>query len=96
METLVSLKTADPIADPTANDPRAFGLGLAKMQMPGLGTFWFYEGMTLGYRMVHAYFPQENVVLAIGFNSQPPDGKNASGQLVQTITKTLKANGLFR
>jgi D-alanyl-D-alanine carboxypeptidase len=96
METLVSLKTANPIADPTATDPRAFGLGLAKMHMSGLGTFWFYEGMTLGYRMVHAYFPQENVILAIGLNSQPPDGKNASGQLVQTVTQTLKANGLFQ
>lgn len=96
METLVSLKTADLIEDTSERDPRGFGLGLAKMYMPGLGKFWFYEGMTLGYRMVHAYFPQENVVLAIGLNSQPPDGKNASGQLVQTVTKTLKANGLFQ
>lgn len=95
METLVSLKTADPVGDTSESDPRAFGLGLAKMYMPGLGHFWFYEGMTLGYRMVHAYFPQENVVIAIGLNSQPPDGKNASGQLVQSIVKTLKANGLF-
>lgn len=96
METLVSLKTADLIDDPSERDPRGFGLGVAKMYMPGLGKFWFYEGMTLGYRMVHAYFPQENVVIAIGLNSQPPEGKNASGQLVQTITKTLKANGLFQ
>ncbi|HEY6450183.1 MAG TPA: serine hydrolase, partial [Candidatus Cybelea sp.] len=96
VETLVSLKTANSIADTSESDPRGFGLGLAKMYMPGLGHFWFYEGMTLGRRMVHAYFPQENVVLAIGLNSQPPDGKNASGQLVQTIVKTLKANGLFQ
>lgn len=95
METLVSLKTADPIADVSESDPRGFGLGLAKLHMPGLGSFWFYEGMTLGYRMVHAYFPKQNVIVAVGLNSQPPDGHNNSGQLVQAIVKTLKANGLF-
>src|SRR5262249_42602849 len=96
VESLVSLKTADPISDTSAHDPRGFSLGLAKMYMPGLGSFWFYEGMTLGYRVVHAYFPKENVIIAFGLNSQPPDGKNGSGQLVQSIVKTLKANGLFQ
>ncbi len=96
MERLVSLKTADPIADPSANDPRGFGLGVAKMYVSGLGSFWFYEGMTLGYHMVHAYFPKQNVVIAIGLNSQPRGDRNGSGSLVQTIVKTLKANGLFQ
>ena len=95
METLVSLRTADPIADVTAEDPRGFGLGVAKMYQPGLGSFWFYEGMTLGYRMLHAYFPNQNVVIALGLNSQPPGNKNQSGQLIAAIAKTLKANGLF-
>jgi D-alanyl-D-alanine carboxypeptidase len=95
MERLVSQKTADPIADTSASDSRGFGLGLAKLYMPGLGSFWFYEGTTLGYRVLHAYFPKENVVLAFGLNSQPPDGHNNAGQLVQTIVNTLKANGLF-
>lgn len=96
METLVSLKTADPIADTSPNDPRGFGLGVARLYMPGLGSFWFYEGMTLGYRMVHAYFPKQNVVIAVGLNSQPRGDRNGSGQLVQTVVKTLKANGLFQ
>jgi D-alanyl-D-alanine carboxypeptidase len=96
LESLVSMKTADPIADVTASNPRGFGLGLAKMSMPGLGSFWFYEGMTLGYRVVHAYFPKQNVVVAFGLNSQPRGDRNGSGQLVQSIVKTLKANGLFK
>jgi D-alanyl-D-alanine carboxypeptidase len=95
METLVSLKTADPMTEPTPSDSRGFGLGVAKMYMPGLGSFWFYEGMTLGYRMVHAYFPKENVVIAIGLNSQPRGDQNRSGPLVKTIVTTLKADGLF-
>jgi D-alanyl-D-alanine carboxypeptidase len=95
LETIVSTKTADPISDVSADDPRGFGLGLARMYRPGLGAFWFYEGMTLGYRVVHAYFPEQNVVIAFGLNSQPPDGKNASGDLVAVVVKTLKANGLF-
>ncbi|HKE36716.1 MAG TPA: serine hydrolase domain-containing protein [Candidatus Baltobacteraceae bacterium] len=96
METLVSLKTANPMAEPTADDSRGFGLGVAKMYMPGLGSFWFYEGMTLGYRMVHAYFPKQNVIVALGINSQPRGDQNKSGPLVQTIVKTLQADGLFQ
>lgn len=95
METLVSSETGLPIPDISTSEPRGFGLGISKMMMPGLGAFYFYEGMTLGYRMVHAYFPAQNLVLAVGLNSQPPDGKDHVGALMQALAKTLKANGKF-
>ena len=85
MKQLVSLKTGKPIAGTTADDAQGFALGLAQMYQPGLGSFWFYEGMTLGYRGVFAYFPKEDLVLSVALNSQPPDGADAIGLLIQAL-----------
>ena len=63
--------------------------------MPGLGVFMFYEGETLGYRMVHAYFPKQNVILAVGLNSQPRQGSDDVGTLIQGLVKVLARYGLF-
>lgn len=93
METMISTKTAKPIAEITPSDPGGFGLGVVKMYKPGLGAFWFYEGETLGYRMVHCYFPKQNLVLAVGLNSQPKS--DDVGVLIESLTKTLKQYGLF-
>lgn len=93
LERLVSTKTADPIEHVTPQDPRGFGLGPTEQYMPGLGAFWFYEGITLGYRMLHAYFPKENVVVALGLNSQTT--KDHIGELITTITATLKKHHDF-
>ncbi len=95
MESLVSTKTANPIEEVSANDPRGFGLGVSRMYKPGLGAFWFYEGITLGYRMVHAYFPKQDLVIAVGLNSQPVPQQDHVGELLEAIVKTLQANRLF-
>lgn len=95
VETLVSNTTGKPIAGTSAKDPKAFGLGVSHMFIPDLGQFWFYEGETLGYRMVHAYFPEKNLVIAVGLNSQPRGDQDAVGGLMQAVAKTLKARGLF-
>jgi D-alanyl-D-alanine carboxypeptidase len=39
---LVSLKTGEPIADVTADDPRGFSLGLGKAILGSTGSHWFY------------------------------------------------------
>ncbi|HXO18099.1 MAG TPA: serine hydrolase domain-containing protein, partial [Candidatus Dormibacteraeota bacterium] len=95
METLVSNKTGKPIAEATSDDPAAFGLGVAQVYKPVIGRIWFYEGMTLGYRLIHVYFPQQNVVIAFGLNSQPSGAQNHSGDLIMAVAKTLKQNGLL-
>lgn len=59
LTSLVSVKTGKAIARTTLEDPRGFGLRIAQMTMKETGTIWFYEGMTLGYRMVHVYFPRQ-------------------------------------
>jgi D-alanyl-D-alanine carboxypeptidase len=91
--SLVSLASGKPVTVPTPQDPRTFGLGVASMYMPKLGVFWFYEGETLGYRVTHAWFPKQNVILAIGFNSQPNAKQDHNGELVQHVYSTLHAAG---
>jgi len=93
LTSIVSLKTGKPIATTSAQDPRGFGLGVAQMTTPETGTVWFYEGMTLGYRMVHVYFPKQDAVIAFGLNSQPDSKQNQSGKLAIAIYKTLHDAG---
>ena len=90
LTSLVSQSTGAPIAQVSASNPRGFGLGVAQVFQPAVGgAVWFYEGETLGYRMVHLYFPAQDAVLVIGLNSQPTDDQ--IGQLLTTVYQTLVA-----
>lgn len=90
--SLVSQATGTPIAQVSASDPRAFGLGSAQIYQPALGgPIWFYEGETLGYRMLYTYLPAQDAVIAIGLNSQPVGSDDQIGPLVLTVYQTLKA-----
>jgi D-alanyl-D-alanine carboxypeptidase len=93
LEKIVSLKTGKPIPDVSESEPRGFGLGIARMMVPKLGTIWWYEGETLGYRMVQVYFPKRNVVVTFGLNSQPTKKDDHVPQLVQALYDTLHASG---
>jgi len=88
--SLVSQATGQPITSVTQNDPRGFGLGVAQALLPAVGgAIWFYEGETLGYRVLHAWFPTQDVVVVIGLNSQP--ATDHIGELITTIYGTLKS-----
>jgi D-alanyl-D-alanine carboxypeptidase len=93
MMMLVSTKTGQPIKSTSLSDPRGFGLGIAQLTTPQTGTVWFYEGMTLGYRMVHMYFPRQDAAIAFGLNSQPNSKQNDSGKLALALYETLHAAG---
>jgi len=86
MKQLVSTRSGKPIACATAQDPGGFGLGLAQIYHPQLGSFWFYEGTTLGYRGTFAWFPRDDLVLATTLNSQPHE--DHVGALMETIYNT--------
>ncbi len=85
----VSMTTGKPVAQATQSEPRTFGLGVGEMFKPPLGRFMFYEGMTLGYRVVHLYAPQHNLVLTIALNSQPDPKEDHVGVLIDRIVKSL-------
>ena len=91
--SIVSTKTGKPLAETSLEDPRGFGLGVAQLTMPKMGTVWFYEGETLGFRMLHVYFPKQDAVIAFGLNSQPDAKEDQSGQLAATLYATLHAAG---
>jgi D-alanyl-D-alanine carboxypeptidase len=83
MTSVVSQKTGLPIHDVSPGDPIGFGLDLGRTyQAPLGGGCWFYEGMTLGFRVIFAYWPQYDLVITAATNSQPPEGENQFGKMV--------------
>jgi len=95
LKKLVSTSTGRPIGHTSAADPRGFGLGVAQLTDPQLGTFWFYEGETLGFRAVHAYFPNSGVIIAIGLNSSTAPANDQSRVLMKTVYNTLLSHGVI-
>ena len=91
--SIVSTRNGRPIGTTSPGDPRGFGLGVAQMTMPRIGTVWFYEGETLGFRMLHVYLPRQDAVIAFGLNSQPDSKEDHSGKLMMSIYESLHAAG---
>ena len=89
LETVVSQKTGEPMAGAKPGE-NGFGLGVGQSNRPPLGLFWFYEGMTLGYRMLYAYVPSNGAVIVVGLNSQPDSKQNHSGKLLEQIYGILQ------
>ena len=90
--SLVSTKTAKPIAQVTADDPDGFGLGVAQKYIPAFGgSFWFYQGETLGFRAAHIFFPKSRIVVAVFANSRPVEKESQLKELFATIDATIKA-----
>jgi D-alanyl-D-alanine carboxypeptidase len=93
LETLVSQETGDAIRTTNGSNPRGFGLGVGQMVLPKLGRVWFYEGMTLGYRMAYVYFPNSEAVYAVGLNSQPDKKQDHIGTIMSAVFDRLHAAG---
>jgi D-alanyl-D-alanine carboxypeptidase len=91
--SLVSTKTAKPLAKPTAGDPAGFGLGVAERFDPKMGTFWFYQGETLGFRAAHLYFPSSGLAVAVFANSRPVVRESHLPQLFAQLYATIKKYG---
>lgn len=82
---LVSMKTGKPIGDLTPGDPAGFALGLGRTLHGSPPAHWFYEGMTLGYRTLYVWYAEENILITVQTNSQPPHGEDQIGSVVETI-----------
>lgn len=89
MQKLVSLRTGKPVARTTSADPRTFGLGIAEAKLPNIGVAWFYEGMTLGYRVVQIKMPKSGTIICVALNSQPNAKDDHIGQLTSSIAAAL-------
>jgi D-alanyl-D-alanine carboxypeptidase len=83
MTTIVSQKTGLPIQEVSADDPSGFGLDLGRIYNAAAGgSLWFYQGTTLGFRAIFAYWPQLDLVITAATNSQPPDGEDQFAPMV--------------
>jgi D-alanyl-D-alanine carboxypeptidase len=91
--TLVSNKTGKPIAAASAAEPAGFGLGVGAGYRPTLGSYWYYQGETLGYRVLYGYFPKSQAVIVIGLNSQPDNAQNHNGALMEQLYGLLERAG---
>ena len=73
---MVSNSTGLPLPDVTADDPGGFGLGLGRFYRKELGGgYWFYEGETLGFRTIFAYWPQFDLLTTGAVNSRAPNAR---------------------
>ena len=73
-----SMKTGEPIASVSGDDPGGFALGLGNKILGPLGAQWFYEGVSLGYRTLYVWFADEDLMITVQTNFKRPEGTKRS------------------
>lgn len=87
---LVSMKTGEPIATVSADDPEGFALGLGYKILGALGAQWFYEGESLGYRTLYVWIADKDLMITVQTNSQPPEGTDKLGDAINALYDIVK------
>lgn len=87
---LVSTKTGEPIAMVSADDPEGFALGLARRILGPLGAQWFYEGVSLGYRTIYVWIADQDLMITVQTNTQPPEGTDKLGDAINALYEIVK------
>jgi len=87
---LVSTKTGEPIARVSAADPEGFALGLARRILGPLGAQWFYEGVSLGYRTIYVWIADQDLMITVQTNTQPPEGTDKLGDAINALYEIVK------
>ncbi len=87
---LVSTKTGEPIATVSADNPEGFALGLARRFLGPLGAQWFYEGESLGYRTIYVWIADQDLMITVQTNSQPPEGTDKLGDAINALFEVVK------
>jgi D-alanyl-D-alanine carboxypeptidase len=87
---LVSTKTGEPIATLSADDPAGFGLGIGCKIFSSLGIQWFYEGESLGYRTLYVWVADQDLMITVQTNSQPPEGTDKLGEAVSSLYEIVR------
>jgi D-alanyl-D-alanine carboxypeptidase len=87
---LISTKTGEPIAGVSADDPEGFALGLARRILGPLGAQWFYEGVSLGYRTIYVWIADQDLMITVQTNTQPPEGTDKLGDAINALYDIVK------
>ncbi|MGC1782792.1 MAG: serine hydrolase domain-containing protein [Acidobacteriaceae bacterium] len=97
LKSLVAIPSGQPIAQTSASQPQAFGLGVFQINDPKLGLYWAYQGTTLGYRATYMYFPNSELIVTYFTNSDTSAALNQiSAQLFPAVYATLQAAGAIQ
>jgi D-alanyl-D-alanine carboxypeptidase len=87
---LVSMTTGEAIAAVTAEDPGGFALGLGQKVLGSLGARWFYQGESLGYRTLYVWFADQDLMITVQTNTQPPEGTDKLNQAIDALYDIVK------
>jgi D-alanyl-D-alanine carboxypeptidase len=87
---LVSTKTGEPIATLSADDPAGFALGLAYKILGPLNAQWFYEGESLGYRTLYVWIADQDLMITVQTNSQPPEDTDKLWEAISALYEIVK------
>jgi D-alanyl-D-alanine carboxypeptidase len=87
--SMISTRTGEAIAEVSADDPRGFALGLVRALLGSMGAQWFYEGETLGYRTLYVWFADEDIVITVQTNSQPPEGEDRLHDVIIAVYEAV-------
>lgn len=90
--SMVSTRTGEPLAEVSADEPQGFALGLVRGVLGSLGAQWFYQGETLGYRTLYVWLADDDIVITVQTNSQPPDGEDRLHEVILTLYDAIKPN----
>ena len=94
LESLVSIPSGRPITQTSATEPSGFGLGVFQISDPTMGTFWGYQGSTLGYRATYEYLISSGTIVSVFANSQTTSANNTvNSVLFPSIFNSLKTAG---
>ena len=86
----ISMKTGEPITTVSADDPGGFALGLGYKILGSLGAHWFYEGISLGYRTLYVWFDDQDLMITVQTNSQPPEDTDKLHEAISALYEIVK------
>lgn len=88
---LVSTKTGEPVDHASSDVRQAFGLGVIEGYDVdhGIGSYWFYEGQTLGFRALYMYKPCNGLIIATIFNSATNGENDHAAELLINVYKRI-------
>jgi D-alanyl-D-alanine carboxypeptidase len=72
------------------HDPAGFGLGIGCKIFGSLGAQWFYQGESLGYRTLYFWIADQDLMIKVQTNSQPPEGTDKLGEAVNTLYEIVR------
>lgn len=94
LKSLVAIPSGAPITSTSASQPQGFALGVFQITTPEMGTFWGYQGSTIGFRASYAYLPSDGLIITIITNSQTSSATDTlNSVLMPEIYDTLKKAG---